>query len=301
MGTNVKLKPVTGRELPDRTRGKLIVVEGTDGSGKSVQTCILEEKLRKRQFRVQMTDFPQYGNSFFADMIEKYLKGEFGWPQELRDHLKTHPLPAKGRQELGQLAHDGFDKGLHNSQPGSEAKTGLADTITASFAPRPEEVNPYLCSLLYAGDRWLLKDQLTKWLDEGVIITSNRYVCSNMAHQGAKIKEISKRNSFFQWIEELEYKVFSIPKPDLIIYLSVPIEISQRLITERLRSSANNKAELDMHEKDLGYLHAVQLIYEELAERDNSWFTVQCARNNQILPKDEIAGKIWSVVSKALR
>ncbi|MDR4504830.1 MAG: hypothetical protein MRK01_08600 [Candidatus Scalindua sp.] len=300
MGTNRKLKPVTGREVSVRRRGKLIVIEGTDGSGKSVQTRILEEILRQRGYRVHMTDFPQYGNSFFADMIEKYLKGEYGWPQELRDHLKTYPLPAKERQQTEQLAHEGSYMSSHKSQPGNEAKTGLSDNLPDSFPPRADEVNAYLCSLLYAGDRWLLKEQMTRWLDEGVIITSNRYVCSNMAHQGAKIKDIRERNSFFKWIEELEYKVFGIPRPDLIIYLSVPIEISQRLIMDRLQSSGGSKPEFDMHEKDSGYLHAVQLIYEKLAEADNSWVTVACAKNNQILPRDEIAGKIWSVVNKML-
>jgi dTMP kinase len=299
MSANVKRKSVAGREVPQRTRGKLIVVEGTDGSGKSVQTRIIEERLRKKGHRVQMTDFPQYGNSFFADMIEKYLKGEFGWPQELRDHLRTHPLPTGG-QDSPQLTRDCSPKSSHKIKSANEPNIGLTQNRSGSVVPRPDEVNAYLSSLLYAGDRWLLKDQMTKWLDEGVIITSNRYVCSNMAHQGAKIKDSSERNRFFKWIEELEYKVFSIPKPDLVIYLSVPIEISQRLIWERLQSSKEDKTEFDIHEKDLRYLHAVQIIYEGLAEVDNRWFTVKCAENNQILPIDEIAGKVWSVVDRIL-
>ncbi len=251
---------------PERTirAGKLIVIEGIDGSGKTVQTRLLVERLSKQGYQVEMTDFPQYGKSFFADMIERYLKGEFGWPQELRDHLKKHPLPGEG------------------------------------IASKPEEVNPYLSSLLYAGDRWEIKGQMNKWLDEGSIIISNRYVCSNMAHQGAKISNTNERNKFFKWIEKLEYKVYSIPKPDLIIYLHVPTEVSQELIKVKVQSEQGFKSEVDMHEEDVNYLKRVQNIYTDIAKEDNSWFTIDCSKNNQIISKEEIAGKVWEAVSKIL-
>lgn len=245
-------------------KGKLIVIEGIDGSGKTVQTRLLVERLSKRGYRVKMTDFPRYGKSFFADMIERYLKGEFGWPQEVKDHLKGHPLLREG--------------------------TGS----------QPEEVNPYLSSLLYAGDRWQIKDQMNRWLDEGDIIISNRYVCSNMAHQGAKISNIKERNEFFKWIEELEYKVYAIPKPDLIIYLHVPIEVSQKLINVKVQTEKGFKSEVDMHEKDPNYLKRVQNTYREIAKEDSNWYTIDCSRNNQIISREEIAKKVWKAVNKTL-
>ncbi len=251
---------------PERTirTGKLIVIDGIDGSGKTVQTRSLVERLSKQGYQVEMTDFPQYGKSFFADMIERYLKGEFGWPQELRDHLKKHPLPGEG------------------------------------IASKPEEVNPYLSSLLYSGDRWEIKGQMNKWLDEGSIIISNRYVCSNMAHQGAKISNTKERNKFFKWIEKLEYKVYSIPKPDLIIYLHVPTEVSQELIKVKVQSEQGFKSEVDMHEEDVNYLKRVQNIYTDIAKEDSLWSTIDCSRNNQIIARDEIAEKVWKTVSKIL-
>ncbi len=300
MSGNIQQKSLAGKNTSNGTRGRLIVIEGTDGSGKSVQTRILEERLKRQEHRVQITDFPQYGNSFFADMIEKYLRGEFGWPQELRDHLKIYPLPKKRRRDSKQFADEYPDKGSHKNQSGNESDIDEKDTLSGSVVSSPDEVNPYLSSLLYAGDRWMLKDQMTKWLDEGIIITSNRYVCSNMAHQGAKIEDAGEQNRFFKWIEELEYKVFAIPKPDLNIYLSVPIEISQKLMKERLQSSEDDKSEFDIHEKDREYLHAVQMIYKKLAEMDKSWVTVTCTKNGQILPIEEIAETIWSVVNKRL-
>jgi dTMP kinase len=256
-------------------KGKLIVVEGTDGSGKTVQTSLLVKRLSKEGYQVQMTDFPQYGKSFFANMIEKYLKGEFGWPQELRDYLKTHPFAKETSPASG---NDG----------------------TEYIESRPDEVNPYLTSLLYAGDRWEAKNQMHKWLNEGNIIISNRYVCSNMAHQGAKIGDVKEREKFFKWIEELEHKVYAVPRADLTVYLHVPIEISQELIKTRVNESQGFKSEADLHEGDMGYLKRVQDTYIGLADRDSNWRTIECTKNNQIKSREEIAEKIWSAVRKVL-
>lgn len=254
-------------------KGKLIVVEGTDGSGKTVQTNLLVERLLSEGQKVQMTDFPQYGKSLFANMIEKYLKGEFGWPQALRDHLKAHPLATD------------TDKA-----PTSDSER------TECIESRPDEVNPYLTSLLYAGDRWEAGSLMHKWLDDGDIIISNRYVCSNMAHQGAKISDTKERKKFFEWIEELEYKVYAIPKPDLTIYLHVPIEISRELIKARTRESEGLKSAVDLHEEDLGYMKRVQETYIELADSDSNWCTIECTKNNQLKPREEIAEEVWGRV-----
>ena len=259
-------------------KGKLIVVEGTDGSGKTVQTCLLVGRMSKEGYQVQMTDFPQYGKSFFANMIEKYLKGKFGWPQELRNHLKTHPLPTEKSSTRDMPDNDRIEH----------------------VESRPDEVNPYLTSLLYAGDRWEVKNQMYKWLNEGNIIISNRYVCSNMAHQGAKIGDVKEREKFFKWIEELEHKVYAIPRADLTIYLHVPIEISQELIKTRVNESQGFKSEADLHEKDMGYLKRVQDTYIGLAAGNNYWCTIECTKNNQIKSREEIAEEIWSAVSKVL-
>ncbi len=259
----------------DVEKGKLIVVEGTDGSGKTVQTNLLLEKLSKKGYQVQMTDFPQYGRSFFANLIEKYLKGEFGWPQELRNHLKAYPL--------------------------TTAKNSASNNNSTEYIEsRPDEVNPYLTSILYAGDRWEAKKQMHKWLDKGKIIISNRYVCSNMAHQGAKVNGAMERKEFFEWIDELEYKVYSVPRPDLTIYLHVPIEISQELIKARIKESEGLKSAMDLHEEDIEYMKRVQDTYTNLAANDNSWYTIECAKGNQIKSREEIAEEVWVAVCKTL-
>ena len=171
-----------------KMKGKLIVVEGTDGSGKTVQTNLLVERLLSEGHKVRMTDFPQYGKSFFANMIEKYLKGGFGWPQALRDHFKTYPLTT--------------DKEADSER-------------TESVESRPDEVNPYLTSLLYAGDRWETGSLMHKWLDDGDIIISNRYACSNMAHQGAKIGNAEERKNSSNGLRNLNIRFMPFPSQTL--------------------------------------------------------------------------------------
>lgn len=261
--------------------GKLIVIEGIDGSGKTVQTKLLVERLLKQGHQVQMTDFPQYGKSFFANMIESYLSGKFGWPQELRNHLKKHPFTG-GKSETQDKNITGFSSDI---------------MYTEDVLSKPDEVNPYLSSLLYAGDRWEKKDQMNKWLDEGDIIISNRYVCSNMAHQGAKIDDVKEREKFFNWIEELEYKVYAIPRPDLIIYLHVPARISRELIKAKVQNEKGFKSKVDIHEIDFNYMEKVQNIYLDIAKVNDSWVAIDCTKDNRLVPREEIAEKIWKIFS----
>ena len=198
-----------------------------------------------------------------------------GWPNELRNHLKAFPLNT------------------------TKHSTSNKDSLE-HIGSRPDEVNPYLTSILYAGDRWEAKKQMHKWLDEGNIIISNRYVCSNMAHQGAKINDTIVRKKFFEWIEELEYEVFSVPRPDITVFLHVPIEISQELINTRAKESEGLKSTVDLHEEDIEYMKRVQTTYINLAASDNSWHTIKCAKNNQIKSIEEIAEEVWIAASNAL-
>jgi dTMP kinase len=117
-----------------------------------------------------------------------------------------------------------------------------------------------------------------------------------MAHQGAKIGDAKERKEFFEWIEELEHKIYTIPRANLTIYLHVPIEISQELIRTRAKESKGFKSEADLHEVDTGYLKRVQDTYTDLANRDSNWCTIECTKNNQIKSREEIAEEIWNTV-----
>ena len=92
------------------------------------------------------------------------------------------------------------------------------------------EVSPYLASILYAGDRFESMDKIKQWLAEGFTVIADRYASSSQIHQGGKISDPKKRKEFLSWLEELEYKTFKIPRPRAIIYLDMPVDISQKLL-----------------------------------------------------------------------
>ena len=145
-------------------RGKFIVFEGIDGSGKATQVKLLKEHLEREGFKVEKIDFPRHGENpaFFVD---KYLTGKYG---------------------------------------------------TA------EEVGPYRGSIFYALDRYDASFKINDWLKEGKIVLIDRYVASNIGHQGGKITDKEERKKFFRWLYDLEYNIFKIPRPDFTFILCPP-------------------------------------------------------------------------------
>lgn len=211
-------------------KGSLIVIEGTDGSGKGTQLQLLIDYLKKKQISHVSFDFPQYGKTFFGDFAGRFLNGEFG----------------------------------HFNQ-----------------------INPYLASFPYAADRWQVKDQLWKAINDNKLVICNRYTPS-VVYQAAKVKPIQRRE-FIKWAETMEFKVFGIPKPNIIVFLYMPLEYAQILISKR--NSMNGKLK-DQYENDLDYLRKVEEIYLAWVESDKHWIQINCVENNMILPPEIIHQKI---------
>jgi dTMP kinase len=224
-------------------RGKFIVIDGSDGSGKKTQSDLLIKKLNEDGHRTAFYDFPQYEKNLFGKMVGDYLNGEYG---------------------------------------------------------KSTKINPYLASLLYAGDRWQASPQIKKDIKEGKIVISNRYTSSNMAHQAAKIKNAEEKKKFLKWLVDLEFNVYKIPRPDLVIYLNVPCEVSQQLIETKEKRSYTKKKK-DLHEKDVDFMMRSQNEYIELSERYANWQKIDCARDNKILSRLEIAKMIFQVVQKEVQ
>lgn len=154
---------------------------------------------------------------------------------------------------------------------------------------RLDDVDPYLASMLYAGDRLTAAEQIKKWFDDGKVVVCNRYVGSNMAHMGAKIKDKGLRTKYINWLEKLEYKENKIPREDLVIFLHVPVDVSRKLIRGR---------KLDIHEKDLTYLQRVISAYDEIAKDRKSWVKVDCTVDGKILEPYEIHKKVLGVLKR---
>lgn len=274
-------------------KGKLIVITGIDGSGKTVQTNLLAKRLEEEGYNVEQIDFPQYGKTFFADMIARYLRGDFNQKNQESENSNT------------QLRHSGRDA--------CATKQTEFVHATQSSISNPQSINPYFTSLLYAGDRWECVAKIRQWLEEGKIIIANRYACCNMAYQGAKIDNIKEKKRFFDWLNTLEYKVYKIPEPDVIIFLQNEVEIALDLISKRspkeyhYPESGLNKGlpskdnrHRDIHEEDIEYLKMVQKTYLELALNENGWKKIECVREGKLLDKNEVAGKVWDAIKNLL-
>ncbi|MDA2921897.1 hypothetical protein MYX07_01380 [Patescibacteria group bacterium AH-259-L07] len=227
-----------------KQKGKFIVLEGTDGSGKTEQFKRLIKRLRSQGYNVKTVDFPQYGlpSAYF---VEQYLQGKYGsWKQ----------------------------------------------------------VGPYKASVFYALDRFATASQIKKWLEQGYIVLSNRYVASNLGHQGVKIKTKRARETFFHWVNNLEYNILSIPKPDINIFLHMPAKIAYDLIAQKGAREYLGSKKRDIHEQDITHLQTAEKVYKEITKLfPRDFKTIECVFRGRLLSIDQIAQKVWSVVSKFLK
>ncbi|EKE20944.1 MAG: Thymidylate kinase [uncultured bacterium] len=226
-------------------KGKFIVVDGTDGSGKATQVKELVKNLRKNKIKVKTIDFPRYYNNFFGKFIGECLVGENG-----------------------------------------------------NFV----KLNPKLASVLYAADRFESSAQIKKWLDGGFNVIADRYVSSNQIHQGGKITDNKKRKDFLAWLEKMEFGIFKLPRPNVIIYLDVPVKITQELLSkegsQRKKKYQNGKK--DLVENDLKYLEKSRKSAIKMLKDNNNWSTIDCVKNGELKTIKEISQEILEKVLKII-
>jgi dTMP kinase len=221
--------------------GKFIVIDGTDGSGKTTQLSLLKLRLETEGYAVEIADFPQY-NTKSAGLVEEYLSGKYG---------------------------------------------------------QADEVGPYKASIFYAVDRYDASFKIKNWLASGKIVLANRYTSANMGHQGCKIDNPLERKVFFNWLYDLEYKIFGIPQPDLSIILHVESEIAQALAKKRSREDWNGKT-TDIHESNLEHLKKAEQVYLEIANSFPNFKLINCTKNNEILGREEVSLLIWPAVKQII-
>ncbi|MDD5490062.1 MAG: thymidylate kinase [Candidatus Moranbacteria bacterium] len=163
-----------------------------------------------------------------------------------------------------------------------------------------EEVGPYRASIFYACDRYAAGVKIQKWLRDGKIVIANRYVTANMGHQGGKIKKKSERKKYFEWLHNLEYKIFEISKPDINLILHVEAEIAQKLALKKRKKRYLKSNKADIHELDLKHLKNAEKIYIEIAEMMPDILLIECMKGENLMSKRDVGELVWNKVVKFL-
>lgn len=169
----------------------------------------------------------------------------------------------------------------------------IGDFLNGRFG-QLNEVHPFLASVLYAADRFESKSVLADALQQSDVVVCDRYVPSNLAHQGAKL-DGAERDELLRTIERIEFDVFALPRPSLVVLLDVPVEIAQRNIAAKKPRNYTDKS-ADLQEADAVYLQRVRDVYLQLAASDANWQRVESVRNGELLSitkiGDDILGRI---------
>jgi len=216
-------------------KGKLIVIEGVDGSGKQTQSEKLYRTLLSKGLKVMKVDFPDY-HSESSSLVKMYLRGDFG--------------------------------------------------------KNPEDVSAYVASSFFAVDRYA--SYTTKWksfYESGGIVVADRYTTANMVHQASKILDQTDRDKFLDWLYDLEFGMYGIPKPDLVFFLDVPPEISMEMTKER-KNKITGEKEKDIHEGDQHHLDTSYLNAHYVADK-YGWTKISCVEGGRMRSKEDIFSDIY--------
>lgn len=137
-----------------------------------------------------------------------------------------------------------------------------------------DEVHPKLSAMLYAGDRFEKKNLILEKLNKGYTIICDRYVSSNIAHQTAKYKNKDEQKILKKWINQLEYKIYGLPKPDIIFFMNMNPNISDNLVLKKDTRNYTSKKK-DLHESNTSYLLNVYSIFKRMSN-NKLWININC-------------------------
>ncbi len=164
-----------------------------------------------------------------------------------------------------------------------------------------ERVGAYAVSIFYALDRFDAKKEILEAMKDGALVVADRYVSSNMGHQGGKLVTKAARQKYFKWIDNIEFEVFKIPRPTLTIVLHVPAAIAEQLIGRKGAREYVGGNKKDLHEKNLQHLKMAEQVYLEIAKLfPEQYRVIECMDGGRLLSVDEIHERIWSVVAPLL-
>lgn len=215
-----------------KNKGKLFVIEGLDGCGKSTQLEMLKSKTDNN---TRFISFPNY-DSASGQIIKDYLSGKFS-------------------EENGK-------------------------------------VGAYTASSFYAVDRYIsYKTDWEKDYQAGKTIIAARYTSSNAIYQMTKLDK-SQWDEYLSWLEDYEYEKFGIPRPDKVVFLDMPIEVSQKLLSSRY---GGNEEKKDIHERNVDFLKACREAALYTAKR-KGWFILPCSDGENPFTPESINEQLSAMI-----
>lgn len=201
---------------------------------------------------------------------------------------------------LSKLINEGFDASKMGFPCYESTFFGqeVANYLNGKFGSL-SEVPTKFSSLLYAGDRFEKKHEIIEKSSDNKILVIDRYVASNIAHQTAKLCN-EDRGILKQWIENLEYNIYGLPKPDVCILLNLDVSTSSELVMKKELRNYTNKNK-DLHEENDGYLSKVAVVYKDLAMESSYWITIECIDKGALRSIEDISEEIFRKVTSVIK
>jgi dTMP kinase len=157
-----------------------------------------------------------------------------------------------------------------------------------------DEVGPYTASLFYALDRYAAAKKIREALASGKVVLADRYVGSNMAHQGTKFRNVEERRGYFIWLDNLEFEMLGIPRPTMSFVLDAPFALSQKLLDKRVAETAIPR---DIHEVDLNHLQKALTVFEDMCQLfPKDFVRIDTARNDELLSPEAVHSILWQKI-----
>lgn len=180
----------------------------------------------------------------------------------------------------------------------SESSALVRMYLGGAFGEHADDVSAYGASAFFAVDRYA--SYQLKWkaaYENGAIVLADRYTTSNMVHQAVKLVDPQQREDFLNWLWDFEFGKLQLPVPDVVIFLDMDPEVSDKLINAR--AAANEDRKKDIHEKDSAYLHRCHEAYVAVADK-YSWVKVQCSEAGEPRNIQDIHEDVYKAVKEIL-
>ncbi len=171
--------------------------------------------------------------------------------------------------------------------------------LNGDFGKDPQAVNAYAASILFAVDRFAtVKNTHRDIFQNGDVVIADRYTTSNMVHQASKISDIRQKDIFLDWLYDMEYTKLTLPKPDITIFLDMPVEYAKQLMANRA-NKIDNTMQKDIHESNDKYLYDAYNNACFVAKKYN-WKWIKCVKDGKVRTIEDISQEIFDAVLNVL-